>query len=421
MVKSSCESKMALSPNAEIRLRWPILAGTTIAMFSGATSLPFATSGMFVKSLEAAFGWHRTAISLGPALFMLGVAATTPIVGALTKRFNVRKLIATGMLAVVLCFVLLSQVRGQLWLYYCAYIAMALVGNLSGAAALTAIITRTFDVARGRALGISMAGAGLTTSIGGPVVLLLVHSFGWRVGYLIIGGFVLAMTPVVWILLASEGQTAHNQVASADGMTFRQVLSGPQYWFMMAAFFMVSVGSLGLFVHFVPLLIDRGMPANSAAALASFIGVSTIIARVLTGFLVDRYDARRVAAVAMLLGAGGFFLFLEGGDRFAIFGAIAVGISFGSETDLVGFMIARYFGMRDYGRLFGIMYGVVLSGAFVSPVLYGKAKDAFGSYDPMLAAAACLLVVAAVILTLLPAPKAAIVLDTDLAHQPLMS
>ena len=412
---------MPLSPNGEIRAKWPVLAGTTIAMFSGATSLPFATSGMFVKSLEVSFGWHRTAISFGPALFMLGVALTTPVVGALTKRFDARKLILTGMLAVVVCFIVLSRMRGQIWLYYATYAMMALIGNLSGAAALTAVITRTFDVARGRALGISMAGAGLTTSVGGPVVLLLVHSFGWRVGYLVVGLYVLTMAPVVWFLLAQESLTVRDQIAVAEGTSFRRAISSRLYWFMTAAFFMISVGSLGLFVHFVPMLVDRGMPATSAAAFASGIGVSTIAARVLTGFLVDRYDARRVSAAAMLLGACGFLLFLEGGNRFAIFGAVAVGISFGSETDLVGFMIARYFGMRDYGRLFGIMYGVVLSGAFVSPMLYGKVKDAFGNYDPMLAAAVCLLFLAAVILTLLPAPKMPAIADADLAHQPLLS
>lgn len=226
------------------------------------------------------------------------------------------------------------------------------------------------------------------------------------------------MTPVVWSLLGADGKrTSPEVLAAAEGVSFREALSRPLYWLMMAAFFFISVGTTGLLVHFVPLLIDRGTVPAAAATLASGIGISTIVARLLSGFLVDRFDVRRVSAIAMLLGATGFLLFLFGGTEFAIFGAIAIGISFGSETDLVGYMVARYFGMRAYGRLFGIIYGVVLSGAIFSPILYGVAKDTLGSYDPMLGAAVGLLVVAAIILTLLPGSRAGVISLPALAHR----
>ena len=393
------------SPNQELRAKWRILAGTTVAMFSGATTLPFATAGMFLQSLQAEFGWQRAAISLGPALYMGGVALTTPIVGYLIDRFDARKLIAFGMLTLVLGFAVLSQMQGRIWIYYAAYATMAFVGNLSGAAALTAIVTRTFRIARGRALGLSMAGAGFSTSIGAPLTFLLVRSLGWRTGFLIIGAFILAMTPVVWSLLHPAGEGAKSaRAAVVEGFSFREALMRPLYWAMMVAFFFISLGTTGLLVHFVPLLIDKGMAPGTAAAVASGIGISTICARLISGYLVDRWDARWVSAIAMLLAASGFFVFLYGGTRFAVPGALAVGVSFGSETDLVGFMVARYFGMKSYGRLFGIIYGVVLSGAVFSPILYGAAKDAYGSYDSMLGAAIGLLVASAVILAMLPTP-----------------
>ena len=396
---------MPESLNQELRAKWRILAGTTVAMFSGATTLPFATAGMFLPSLQAEFGWHRAAISLGPALYMSGVALTTPIVGYIIDRFDARKLIAFGMLTLVLGFVVLSQLHGRIWIYYAAYATMAFVGNLSGAAALTAVVTRTFRIARGRALGLSMAGAGLSTSVGAPLTFLLVRWLGWRIGFLIIGAFILAMTPIVWSLLHPAGEGAKSSRAGVvDGTPFREALMQPLYWAMMVAFFFISLGTTGLLVHFVPLLVDKGMAPGTAAAVASGIGISTIGARLTSGYLVDRWDARWVSAIAMLLAASGFVVFLYDGTRFAILGALAVGVSFGSETDLVGFMVARYFGMRSYGRLFGIIYGVVLSGAVFSPILYGAAKDAYGSYDPMLGVAFGLLVASAIILGMLPAP-----------------
>lgn len=396
---------MSDTARSELRDNWPVLAGATVAMFSGATGLPLATSGMFITSLQSSFGWQRTAISFGPALFMAGIALTTPIVGMLTERFEARKLVAIGMTAMVLCFVMLSRMQGDIKVFYLTYAAMAVLGNLSGAAALTSIVTKTFSIARGRALGISMAGAGVTTSVAGPLTYLIVQALGWRLGYLAVALFVLAMTPTVWLLLSST-HGGKRAVASGaiEGTTVRSALTGALYWWMMLAFFLISAASTGLIVHFVPLLADKGIIPRLTATLASVIGLTTILARVLSGVLVDRYDVRHVAAAAMMLSAVGFLLFVIQGAPGAIFGAAAVGISFGAETPLVGYMIARYYGMRNYGLLLGVIYGVVLSGAVFSPIFYAVSRDLTGSYDPMIAVAIALLLVSAIILSLLPKP-----------------
>ena len=396
---------MAHTRRGELQNNWPVLAGATIAMFSGATGLPLATSGMFVTSLQSSFGWHRTAISFGPAVFMAGIALTTPIVGLLTERFEARKLVAIGMTAMIFCFFLLSRMQGDINIFYLIYALMAIGGNLSGAAALTSIVTRTFSVARGRALGISMAGAGVTTSIAGPLTYLVVQAHGWRTGYVAVAVFVLVMTPIIWVLLGiTPRRTSVARPAMVGGASVRSALTGAHYWWMMLAFFMISVASTGLIVHFVPLLADKGFTPRLTAILASVIGLTTIFARLLSGVLVDRYDVRLVAAVAMIISAIGFLFFVVGGARAALFGAAAVGVSFGSETPLVGYMIARYYGMRNYGLLLGLIYGVILSGAVFSPVLYAISRDHAGSYDTMIVIAILLLVIAAVILRLLPAP-----------------
>lgn len=373
-------------------------------MFSNA--LPFATSGVFIPSLTASFGWQRAEISLGPALFMSGLALTTPLMGELVERYPARRLVAIGMMAIALCFVILSRIDRHVGVYYAAYVAMAVVGGLCGAGVLTAIVSRRFERARGLALGICMTGAGLATSVGTPIALLLVSYTGWRVAYFSIGLFVVVMTPLVWALLTNDQVGATTKaVISSEGTSVRQAFATPAYWWIMAAFLLVSTASTGLVVHFIPLLVEEGVSLPAAAALSGTIGITTIVARLTTGYLVDRWDVRWVSSIAMLLGAIGFSLFLAGGSKFAICGAIGVGISFGSETDLVGFMIARFFGTRHYGRLFGIAYGVVLAGVVVSPVLYGFSRDAFASYVPMLKVAVFLLALSAIILVRLSAPE----------------
>ena len=306
------------------------------------------------------------------------------------------------MLVVAACFLALSHLNGSLWQYYFIFGLMALIGNLSGATALTAIIARHFRWRRGAALGIAMAGAGLSSAVCGPIVSIVIAAHGWRSGFVGLSLFCLAMAPLVWAALHGGSERVCNERLETDGDTFQEAAAKPIYWKLSLAFFLVSLGSTGLIVHFVPLLIDRSFEHAVAAALSSIIGLSMIVSRLLTGFIVDRVFAPRVAMVLMLTSAISFLLFLLGGTTWAILAAVAVGISFGSETDLVGFMVARYFGLRNFGRLFGLMYGFCLAGVIGSPVLYGIARDRFGNYDPMIASAALLLGCAAIIFATLP-------------------
>ena len=387
----------------EIRRGWPVLLGVTIAMIAGVGTLPYYTAGMFVTSLQQTFGWSRSAISLGPSIFILGLVLTTPLIGSMTDRLDPRKLVVVGVVVVALSFGGLSVMSGGIFEYYGALALMSVLGNLSGACAVTPILVGSFARSRGAALGIAMAGIGLGSAVGGPLVAQAIATHGWRGGYRAMSAFCFAMAPLIWGLLRCGNWRATVPPTKVHpGLSVREALASSTYWYLSTAFFLIALGSTGLIVHFVPLLTDRGMDARAAASVSSTIGLCVIASRLFSGFLVDRLFAPRVAMTIMLTGAAGYVAFVLGGTRFAYVGALAVGISFGAETDLVGFLVARYFGLRNYGRLFGVMYGLCLSGTAVSPALYGWVADRMGTYVPMILAAVGLLTAAAWIFAMLP-------------------
>lgn len=383
---------------------WPALLGATLAFVGGVVCLPYYTAGLFVKPLQSEFGWSRGEISYGPAVLIIGFVLSSPFIGLLTERVDPRKLVPLGMSVVVLAFVALSFMHGSIVQYYLTLAVMAVFGNLSGACVLTPILARTFHYSRGAAIGIAMAGVGLGAAIGGPFVAQVIAKAGWREAYLAMAGFSLLMIPVVGLSFRRGGPrlAASRDDASAGGVAFGDAVKRPLFWVLWLAFFLIAVASTGLIVHFVPLMIDLGADPRAAAGIASAIGISVILGRLFSGFMVDRMFAPHVAAVITAIGALGYATFLIGGPSYAIFAALAVGISFGAETDLVGYMAARYFGLRNYGRVFGLMYGLCTVGNTVSPVLYGTIKDATGSYQPMIIAAVCLLATSAFICMLLP-------------------
>ncbi len=83
--------------------------------------------------------------------------------------------------------------------------------------------------------------------------------------------------------------------------------------------------------------------------------------------------------------------------------AVALGFAVGAEVDLIGYYTARYFGLKNYGTIYGFQYSAFMIGAGISPVLAGYVWDKTGNYDVALVGAAGLLVPVVVLSMLLPA------------------
>ena len=115
-----------------------------------------------------------------------------------------------------------------------------------------------------------------------------------------------------------------------------------------------------------------------------------------------------MAAVALALPALGCLLFgtVQTEVPLLVLATVLVGIGAGAEFDLSAFLVARYFGMRDYGRLFGVHLGLITAGTALSPLLFGALFKMNGTYGATLGyCVACFLIGPLLILTLGRYPK----------------
>ena len=79
---------------------------------------------------------------------------------------------------------------------------------------------------------------------------------------------------------------------------------------------------------------------------------------------------------------------------------VLIGFAAGMESDLVAFLVARYFGMRSYARIYGILYIIYGGTGSLSAGVYGRYYDVHHSCSGILTISACVLVAsAALILT----------------------
>jgi MFS family permease len=274
-------------------------------------------------------------------------------------------------------------------------------------------IAAWFDRRRGLAIGITLAGAGLGYTYVPPLLQHTIESSGWRPAYYLLSAIILlvALPAVVFFFrespLESGAQHSAERLPEGDrlrGLTRNQALRTPVFRTLFVVFSLLSFSLYGLMIHSVPMLIDRGMSGPAAALGASTIGVTIMVARVATGYLCDRLFAPKVALAAFALSAAGLALLALGvNGAMAYVALVFIGFSIGAEIDFMTFLTSRYFGIRHFGEIYGILFASLLIGTSIGPVVFGWTYDTTGSYATVLWFAAGASATAAVLSGGLPA------------------
>jgi MFS family permease len=389
---------------AEFAAGWPVLLGAVLGIGVGIFAIPVPAIGVFMRAMQADLGWTRTEISLGPTLVVIVLALTSPLVGWLADRVCVARISAVALSALAGALFLCSRIGPSVWTYYAACAGMALAACGTSTLIYARALSANFEHARGFALGLAMVGNGIT-SIFLPMLLApYAAEAGWRSGFVALAIVVALATPLVAFLMSKTRALptpSTGRTRPADSR-LESVVRDRAFWTMATCFALIPLAASGLQVHLLAFLSDVGVTPAKAGAIASISGAALIATRVLTGWLLDLVRAPYVAAVMMALSALCIAAMALFGAPAAPLGAIAFGLSIGAEIDLIGYMTGRYFGMRAFGRVYGLLYAAALLGGAGSPLLYGAIFDATGSYQLALWQSAGMLLASAVLFLTLP-------------------
>jgi cyanate permease len=233
----------------------------------------------------------------------------------------------------------------------------------------------------------------------------IIGNYGWRAAYASLGALALLLgLPLTWRYVRERSQMQADKTPVAlSGMTWQQGARSYTFWIIVAVLFVGSISMNGSITHLVALLTDRGISAKEAALCASMIGGSSLLGRVVVGWLLDRFFAPRVACVITLITAAGIFL-LGRANSFpaGILAAALIGIGAGGEADITPYLLTRYFGLRAFSTLYGLTWTFYAAAGATGPIILGRAFDASGSYTSMLTSLAMVSVVGAAAILLLP-------------------
>lgn len=377
----------AKNDDKEFSQGWRLLLACFIGMMAGLTALPFYTYGIFAIPLEAEFGWSRGQAQSALLPQTIGVLATLPVLGWACDRYGVRRIAISSMALFALVFATMALNTGSLWQYYGTAFLFGVVGAGTLPITWTRAINAAFEKNRGLALGLALMGTGFMGFTAPPIASFVIEHYGWREAYLVLAAIPgLVGLPIVFFLFREKIVSAADAVkanAALTGASFESALKDYRFWIIAIAFMVISFGIGGSIQNLFPYFLGAGYSPPQAAAFLGVIGLSVIVGRITTGFLLDKFWGPAVAAGLMALPAISCFLLSAGSPTTAAayFATILIGFAAGAEFDIIAYLASRYFGLKNYSKIYSLLYAAFAIGAAIAPGIFGFAYDSFGNYE----------------------------------------
>lgn len=375
---------------SEFSRGWPALVSGAVGMGTG-LGLYSMLNSVFVIPLQEEFGWDRGQIAFSNVLGLIALLFL-PFLGALVDKYDSRRVALAGLLLLSLSFVALSQQPGALWVYYLTLLLMTFFGQATGPMIFTKVVNTWFHASRGLALGLTMSGITATSMLLLPVIAFAIEHWGWRWAFvcwalvpLLIGIPVVAwgLKPAPRGYLSSITEGA-GEVDIQEGATpMKEALLSAKFWLLGGALLTANIAVGGMLFQMQPVLIDQGFTTSQAANLGVVFFAAVAIGRLSSGWLLDRFWPAAVAAVFLLLPLVGIIVFLSGAGAVFWIGLPAVlflGLAQGAEVDFLAYLVPRYFGLGNYGKLFGILLVMLATAMSSGGFLFGLLFDHFGNY-----------------------------------------
>jgi MFS family permease len=361
----------------------------------------------------------RAATSLPFSLAKLESALEGPVVGYLIDRFGPRAMLVLGTTLAGLGFVLLSFTHSYVF-FVIVFMGLLTTGFQAGFNHATmAAVNHWFLRKRGLAMAIVQTGQAIGGVVLFPLVALAVLKLGWRYAALLSGVVVLMLLPLVLLVrrspesmgLLPDGEskpllspsaiaaTPVRRLRETREFTTREALRTSAFWLLAAFHGLRNVPYGGVSVHLVPLFVWKGLDQPTAAFFVGLMAFSTIITRLLTGWLGDRWSKQKIGALGVILGGLGLLILTYSNGALWHMVCFVILFSFADGINSVTWaLVGDLFGRQQFATIRGWIGMLQSLMAMPAAVFTGWVYDQTQSYTDALIPFAVLYGLAALVL-----------------------
>ncbi|UGA46224.1 MFS transporter [Bradyrhizobium quebecense] len=412
-----------------IHYGWVMVAVTFLAALISAGTV--GAPGVFIVPLQKEFGWSTAEISSALSIRFILFGLMAPFAAALMNRYGLRNVTLAAQLIVV-SGLLASLAMTQVWQLILLWGVVIGIGTGMTALVLGATIaTRWFVARRGLVIGMLTASVATGQLAFLPLLATITEHYGWRVAL----GLVCVMLGVAAFAVlmvmrdrpsdvglrpfGDEGTApipapppANAPIMAAALGTLRDSSKSSVFWILFATFFVCGASTNGLVqVHLIPMCLDYGIPQVQAASLLAAMGIFDFFGTIISGWLSDRFDNRRL--LFWYYGLRGLSLLYLPYSDFTFYGlslfAMFYGLDWIATVPPTVRLTAQRFGAERANLVFGWIFAGHQLGAGAAAFGAGLSRTLYASYLPafFIAGALCVIAALSVLAISRPQPKVA--------------
>jgi MFS family permease len=340
---------------------WYVVGACFLCMLVAA-GIGWFTFPVFIKPFESEFGWSRTSIMVGVAVWGVMTSVASPVLGHLVDRLGERRVMLAGAVLSGMCCLGLGSIHSLPQLY------TVLVFAAVGTAATTYV----------------------------PVASLI-ELIGWRWTFRVFAVLIwVLVTPTVAFcirspdrLLSAESGDASADAAAApaageqasDGFSAREAIGMLSFWGIGIADLLSGIGIVGIQVHMVAFSIDAGIEPSAAALAFSLIPGVSVLAMIGVGAAADRFNKRVMITLSYGLPSATIFLLFGLESTVPLFCfAVLFGMLSAGRAALWPLVVGDCFGRRAYATVMGFLFIFYTVGTTAGPPIAGYIYDTTKSY-----------------------------------------
>jgi sugar phosphate permease len=402
-----------------IHYGWVIAALTFFTMLTSSAAL--GLPGALIQPLNKEFGWNTEQISSVLALRFALYGLLGPFSAILIERYGMRRVMCTALMLIAGSMALVT-LTNQLWQLFILWGLILGLGSGMTALVLGAMVAnRWFEKRRGLVIGLLTASSATGQLIFLPVAAWLIEHLGWRQAVLPVFTSCLVTAILAFIFMRDRPEDVGARafgiaadaplpaVANANAgqkgfleplRVLRGVIGNRTFLILAATFFICGLSTNGLVqTHFISLCGDYGLSAIPAAGVLAMMGGFDFFGTIMSGWLSDRYDSRKL--LFWYYSLRGLSLFWLPHSAFSLYGlsifAMFYGLDWIATVPPTVKLAAAGFGKERAGMVFGWIFAAHQLGAAVAAYGAGSIRTILLTYTPALYIAGALCLVAGLI------------------------
>src|SRR5215510_11793370 len=350
------------------------------------------------------YGWSRATVTSGNAFAKVAVGLLGFFAGWFIDRFGPRRLMLAGILMGGIALVGLSTVTA-LWQFYLFYTFNALAYMCAGPLPNQVLTARWFNRTRGKAMGFAYLGIGVGGMLVPQIAKWLNIQFGWHQALMLLGIFtVLISFPMAWMVKENPEERSIETVKQDPPISINKIVKGWPFYLLVIGS-MCSIGAVAGTNQNLKLFfsLDLKYSQGQSANIISLVLLSSIIGRVLIGWLADKFPKKYVMILIYTLVAASIpLLYFSSTPGIIYLFAFIFGMGLGGDYMIIPLMAAELFGVRIMGRVMGLVLTADGLAEAFSPMLVAKLRDTSGNYANGFAVLITLAVIGIIAVAMLP-------------------